>query len=226
MNCKLLSRMFALMSLTLLCSANTVNAGIITNTTNNSFIDETTQLEWMDFGINNAQSYNYVASQLGEGQEYAGWNLATKEQVYSLWGNIFLGKGGNENLNAKGPGQFYVSDGANQVGSVWLSLANTLGFNELKSVGLANENTYSLGWFSGTNGLSYVEFVSHTDAFGITNYNDFARIIDNTNYDGLRNSQIAGYSTMLVRSVEVPEPPALAAFLFGLIGLMIRKVRS
>lgn len=37
-----------------------------------SFIDTNTGLVWMDYGINNGQSYNHVTTQLANGGDYFG----------------------------------------------------------------------------------------------------------------------------------------------------------
>ena len=67
----------------------TASAGLI-NTTENSFIDENSSLEWMDFGVNNTDTYDFVSSQLGNGQAYEGWRLATIDEVYNMYSNTFL----------------------------------------------------------------------------------------------------------------------------------------
>ena len=64
-----------LLSSSLLALSISASAGIITGTDNNSFIDDTTSLEWMKFGVNSADTYDFIASQLGTGQTYEGCML-------------------------------------------------------------------------------------------------------------------------------------------------------
>ena len=76
-------------SLFMMVSA-TANAALISD---NSFVqagfkDTSTGLVWMDFGINNGQSYNYVSSQLASGGEYSGWRLPSADEVYLMWQNV------------------------------------------------------------------------------------------------------------------------------------------
>ena len=83
--------------------------GSIIDTLNDSFIDTSAGLEWMDFGINNNQSYNYVISQLGSGGVYEGWRLPTREEVLTLWANAYLGLGPDyENADHYGLGELRV----------------------------------------------------------------------------------------------------------------------
>jgi len=63
----------------------------IINTNHDTFIDEASGLEWMDFGINNHQTMNEVIAELDT--TYAGWSLATEAQVLELMHNAFSGKG-------------------------------------------------------------------------------------------------------------------------------------
>jgi len=60
-----------LITLTTLLTLSFIStAGIITDTSNDSFIDETTGFEWMDFGVNNTYTYNEVSSLLNIGDEF------------------------------------------------------------------------------------------------------------------------------------------------------------
>ena len=71
MKFKFLKTTFTGIVLSISCLVNMANADVILiDTDNDSFIDMNTGLEWMDFGINNNHTYNFVASQLGEGGSY------------------------------------------------------------------------------------------------------------------------------------------------------------
>jgi len=60
------------------------SAGLIIDTDNDSFIDSSTTLEWIDFGVNNGQSFSYISSQLSIGGDYEGWRLPTIDEVYVM----------------------------------------------------------------------------------------------------------------------------------------------
>jgi hypothetical protein len=201
----------------------TANAGLITDTVNDSFIDKTTGLEWMDFGINNHLTYTQVTEQLDT--TFSGWSLATQDQVYSLWANAFLGLGAHNELpNRFGIGQLYVTDGSNEAGSVIYPIANIMGANLKQSVGTRYEDHMSRGLFSGTDGLSVVSLDVQIGSYDDYHSPDSATLADNYNYNSLSNYDSAMWSTMLVKSsVDVPEPSTLAIFAFGMFGLASRK---
>jgi hypothetical protein len=135
----------------------TASAGLITDTTNGSFIDETTGLEWMDFGVNNGKSYNQVVSQLGVGGLYQGWELPEVTQVYDMWANAFIGLGSwSENISYFGDNQLYVKDGSCKRGSTINTVFRVMGLNEKIDGGYGNIEYKSGGLFEGVNGMAYV----------------------------------------------------------------------
>lgn len=71
----------------LLFSATSVSS-IIVNTENDSFIDTNTRLEWLDFGINNKQSYTYIKSQMNQNGIYSGWRFATEQETLQLFHSL------------------------------------------------------------------------------------------------------------------------------------------
>ena len=219
----------AIITVVTLLSSSFASAGLFTDTNNNSFIDTTTGLEWIDFGVNNGQSYNYVASELGSGGEYDGWNLATKDQVYTMWANAFLGLNATTELqNAFGIGQLYVADGAREAGSVLSPLIDIMGENKIGSTGSKNEYSDSLGWFQGTNGLSYVRTIARTDNHpyigSYTDYNDYTKLYDNGNYSPYYSDyKSSNMSTLLVKTQAVPSPSTFLILGLGLLGLVLRR---
>ena len=158
------------------------HAGLIIDTSNDSFIDTSTGLEWMDFGINNNQSYNYVTSQLGEGGVYEGWSLATSSQVYNMWANVFLGFNPEiEEINRDGDETVRVKDGYGVDGSVFTETFNKLGINEKQFAESSNERYFSLGWFQDTSGMSFVAVTQYTEDY------DWARIVESEKWDAARS---------------------------------------
>jgi len=188
------------------------NAGIITDTDNDSFIDETTGLEWMDFGINNIHSYNEVSDLLTS--TYTGWNLATESQVLNLWTNAFEVQHITAWPNTAGGGYLYYMY-ANDIGKqIMLDVYSTMayGYENWRGIG-------SLGLFERADGgMAYAFFTSwaeHTEVYGRDN-----------DYESYRASNDLRYSTMLVKSTEVPEPSTLAIFALGMIGLASRRFKK
>lgn len=229
MKTKAVKKMLMGIGLTLICLCNSASATII-DTDQDSFVDTLSGLEWMDFGLNNHQSYNYVSSQLGVGGEYEGWRLPTINEVYVMWHNVANldeVEADYENLHYHGMWQFYAEDYAFQSE-----------FDHLKHIiGVNLEQEYSgqmiwsgLGFFEGIDGLS---FVSYQDRAVVGN--DFIRIKDDENIDYERNTIYENWSTLLVCATcenpndqpprPVPEPNAFWLFsgaAFAMISLRRR----
>lgn len=200
----------ALFSVTLVFSYN-VHAVMI-DTTNDSFIDQDTGLEWMDFGINNNTSFNSVVSQLGTGGLYDTWRLPTALEVYEMWANAYLGLGvTTENPNAFGPGQLRVQENptAGVLENVQAVLGGTGGIGE------------RLGWFEGTEGLSYVAYFKNGGGGGASG----AYLYDVRDFESVRDYTDEHWSTLLVAKpvVAVPAPSVLIIFALGLISLGLRR---
>jgi len=204
-------------------------AGIIVDTSNDSFIDDNTQLEWIDFGINNGRSFNHVASELGDGGEYEGWALASKEQVYEMWANAFLGLGAStESPNEFGSGQLLVADGANESQSALFEVAKIMGFNITELSGEQDEKHLSLGLFNGTDGLSALVSIIYQDILTAPSlFDDQAYIADNANLNIFLNLGSENSSTMLVReATSVASPSTTLILSLGLIGVALRRRKT
>jgi len=136
------------------------NATIIENDHNlaNSYKDTDTGLVWMDFGVNNNQSFNYVASQLVPGGLSGGWRLPTVSEVYTMWTNVANLDNvvdAYESLDRHGLGQFFAYDNntPSNDDSAWDTVFDLIGSNRLYS--LVVKSGYGLGWFVGSESLSY-----------------------------------------------------------------------
>jgi len=185
------------------------SAGVITNTSNDSFIDSNTGLEWMDFGVNNSYSPDQVKGLLST--TYAGWNLATESQVLTLANNAFNVSDANYTNNSSGTtyASFSGSNYAN-----W-STIEAMGLNVVYGTDSQTGSPYgySLGWFDDTTGsLSYLYVTSSNG--GSYSGNIYGR---NTNMSNYGSETSTYYGTLLVKSV--PEPATLSLFGLGLIGL-------
>ena len=83
MNCKF--KIFISLLCMMLLASNVFAE--FTNTAQNSFIDNSTGLEWIDFGITNNKSFNDVQAELST--TYSGWRLPTYDEVKTLWSGMF-----------------------------------------------------------------------------------------------------------------------------------------
>ena len=187
------------------------SAGLITDTDNNSYIDVTTGLEWMDFGINDSHSYTQVEALLDS--VYEGWDLASQTQVNIMWNNAFSGVGSE-------------ADDEDSTVSTYTNKDVTInGFSELfDSMDYSQpEGVSSYGLYDGDEGvLRFVSFHDHSSG----SYLQKAQSQRAVNVEYWRSDSNVMFSTMLVRSYEVPSPPTLAIFALGMIGLASRRFKK
>lgn len=206
----------------------TASAGLI-NTTENSFIDENSSLEWMDFGVNNTDTYDFVSSQLGAGQAYEGWRLATIDEVYNMYSNTFLGLAADNVNFLDSVGRSTVIDGRNESVSVLDSIFEIMGYNTQRRQGTPFEIRYASGLFQGDEGLSLFKTHDVVGSFEKRFAGDQVSFYDHADFDYLSNNSNLEYSTMLVKNINseattsVPEPSTLAIFTLGIFGLASRK---
>ncbi|MFT2090970.1 PEP-CTERM sorting domain-containing protein [Paraglaciecola sp. 2405UD69-4] len=214
------------------------NAAIIDADTDdyNAYKDTDTGLVWLDFGENNNQSYNYVASQLGEGGEWEGWRLPTIDEVYTMWANVAnldSVDADYENPDYNGTGRLFAYDyNSNVAGgddSVWDATFDVIGFNTSFSGHYSSYNN-TLGWFDGTNGLSFLQYSDYTDQLADTfPWRDQIVLVDwvDRSFDSYLDLTNNYWSTLLVSSddlaVSVSEPTTLAILGLGLLGFVIRR---
>ena len=210
-------------------SSFNASAGLITDTDRDSFIDSTTSLEWMDFGVNSADTYDFVASQLGTGQAYDGWRLATKDEVYNMYSNTFLTLSAEYINPLDSVGRSTVIDGQNKSVSVFDDIFEIMGYNTLRREGTPFEIKWASGLFEGNDGLSLFKTYDLVGSFEKRFSGDKVSFYDHANFDYLSNSTSAEYSTMLIKSTgsgditSVPEPSTIAIFTLAIFGLVSRK---
>jgi len=218
-----------LLSSSLLVLSISASAGIITSTGNTSFIDDTTSLEWMKFGVNSADTYDFVANQLGAGQAYDGWRLATKDEVYDMYSNTFLLLNADHVNPLDSIGRSTVIDGQNKSTSVFDNIFEIIGYNTLRRQGTPFEIKWSSGLFEGDDGLSLFKTYDLVGGFEKRFSGDKVSFYDHANFDYLSSSTSAEYSTMLIKKtgsenmISVPEPSTFGILLLGIVGLLSRK---
>jgi len=213
-------------ALSLLVLSQTASAGLITDTSNSSFIDQTTGFEWMDFGVNNNDSYNTVISQLGAGGTYEGWRLASQDEVYDLWTNAFTGLGADSERNAGnlyGRNQVFDQDSADN--TVLDSIFSMMGYNRLSYTYGASFlpvfESFGLFAVSDTNSYGYLSLKDQDYSRG--SWSDSV-IIGIGNGTALFDIAQERTSTMLIRDsgplTSVPEPSSIAIMSLSLLGLI------
>ncbi|WP_259367139.1 MULTISPECIES: PEP-CTERM sorting domain-containing protein [unclassified Colwellia] len=177
------------------------SAGII-NAADETFVDTTTGLQWMDFGVNNQHTYTEVSSMLVT--TYSGWQLADMQQVIELWDNMLAPLSTDVNRY--------------DTGAEYSNYSGAEPYTGLKAIIGENTPNMSLGWFADNTGSM---------SYAYSDMNGYAHVMGrNSNYDSYKTNTNERYSTFLVRSANVPEPSTLAIFALGMIGLASRRFKK
>lgn len=160
--------------------------------------DTASGLTWLDYGITNNKSYHQVVSELGS--TYAGWRLPTETEVKTLWSNLFSALPG-WNADGMGTGWAYYSGDTTFITDIF-------GTN----YDFGGGSIYDLGWFKGDDsGLKYA-YISNGGS------QMYGPGIDYAQY-GYADEVTPYYSTLLVKTSNVPEPSAIFLMALGLFGL-------
>lgn len=190
------------------------------DTDNSSYIDTSTSLEWMDFGVNNVHPIGYLIENVNT--LYPGWRLASEAEVIELWTGYFepLGEQNPYDFDYAPPvdtgGLFRYSALDEGGGSVFQPYLDVMGFDSLSGDGVTKQ---AVGYFLTADGglLGHVSFgdriVGPDDPSRFDEINGF---VDNRglSLQRLEGPNLEMSSTLLVRDVsQVPIPAA--AWLFG-----------
>jgi len=225
MNFKFFNYALITISLSISCLITTNAFASLIDTNDNSFVDTATNLEWMDFGVNNIHTFNYVASQLDEGEVYEGWRLATIGETLTLWENAFFGFKNSEIKNSR---YTYLASRATNysINGSWTSDFDSnfevMGYN---SSGDSSEGYYesATGWFKDDLGfLKPIRFSNYQN--GYFDFIDVNGRFYTTQYDYIYNYESRDYSTMLIKnnnSVVVSEPQSFFLCLLMFFGFIL-----
>ena len=215
------ARIVFLLSCLFLGSAN---ASII-NADNSSFLDTNTGLEWIDFGINDRYTYDFVSNQLGAGQRYSGWRLATEDEVVDLYFSYFYFQAEQQQSYLSGGNLNYISwaynrnSGLGSVRSVFDDSFDHMGNNEKTTESGQHRRFGSVGMFLDDEGD--MSAISLTNEVISGQHTDSARLHKLGSFEYFSTFSDAEYSTLLVRgeaSAQVSEPASLGILSIALLG--------
>jgi hypothetical protein len=213
-----------ILSTSLLTLSLSTSADVIKDTNNNSFIDVSQNLEWLDFGQNNLLTYNQVDNLLNSPANADNWRLATEKQAISLWTNLFFNKGATFNvINHDNNLLMNLSDYSNQ--RLHWDLYEIMGYNIVHAEHDGRDIGTSRGLVANTvGGLTSFNFGNNpkgSSQVSVENHKSTDQFY--------KTHTSAYYSTLLVKdykadnTVSVSEPSTLIIVILGFAGLLIRK---
>lgn len=196
------------------------------NTTNNSFIDSNTGLEWIDFGQTNNLSYNQVVSELEVGGLFSAWRLPTAQEVHEMWSGSIASLYNSTSNYLSSPEfdqEVFDDDRTYKIDSPFESLFDIMGFNEFRTTGGDADTAVSLGLFQGFAGLAFLEAVDRPFQDGY--YGDYLRLTDRPDWsaDYYYNFADPSQSTLLVKKVSEPN---ISLLLLLSLFFVTRKVKQ
>lgn len=189
-----------------------VQADAFTAGDNKAYLQSSTGLVWMDFGVNNTKSFNQVVSDLGS--TYSGWRLATETEVKNLMSELFSGAQYQFNNDS-----FPKWDGEDDE-----NILSIMGTDETQNYDWGFVYSYGQGWFlSDSNNLNYA-YIYNNNPFGI-NIQGGHICCDDVNYaDHFNYADSIQFSTLLVKNgVSVPEPTPILLMGMCLLGLAFTR---
>ncbi|WDE14431.1 PEP-CTERM sorting domain-containing protein [Thalassomonas haliotis] len=187
----------------------------------------------MDFGITNQYSYYQVSSMLDAGETFAGWRIASEDDVFSLFINAFHDDADtwvDRGSQSPAPLSAFANHHDEITGlyksSNFDNTLDAMSFNQDSSQ-TTYEMYYSVGLFKSNSGALGGLYIN--DYENDPERRDGLSLYTTWNVDG--GVQINGYSTLLVRDTsspgtEVPEPSTLAILALGALGLSFRRFKK
>lgn len=204
----MVKNILTLMALTLSMTANAaiVDLGNITR-------DTSTGLDWLDLTETNGRSYTDISSKLGAGQEFDGWHYATIDEVETLWENMGIS---HHNLYSEILKTYYIQYPA------FIQATTLLGntYKEYRPI-----YDYGVAGITGESSISrYPDYHNITGMNSEPGWNYVRGYRRDTVVSSSYQSVSAG--SYLIKSSEVPVPPAGWLFLSGLIGFVVAGRRK
>lgn len=191
--------------------STSVSYAAIINTANDSFIDDATGLEWIDFNVTTNQSFNSVVANLST--TYNGWRLPTYEEVKVMWSGIFDQPG--YGWKQVGTSEDYLTDSISG-NSPWFNLGDIMGY----SIVNADSTKWNITGLFDT-GASQLGNVSAVACLYNACYGANAQLhYTGNSWQHKRNTALSFQSTLLVKKdVSVPEASSIYLLVFGLLGM-------
>ncbi len=185
---------------------------------NKAALETSTGLVWMDFGVNQHQSYSEVVSLLDS--DYAGWRLPTAAEVDHLWTGLF---GSLPEWNRFFQGLGYLSTAAHD--AYFAELFEVFGNSADATFNIEDEFGIAETW---TAKSMFGVFIKEPGVSGFVRadspYDDIHE--NNAMYLEMFDTDVSGwFSTMLVKNsaTDVPEPSPLVLSLLAMIALVMRR---
>jgi len=199
------------------------------DTDRDSFVDPSTKLEWMDFGVNKGMSYRDVERELLVGGLFDKWRLPSSDEVYSLWFTQIAILGDYYNYNYAAPsyrGSITDQTDITKPHSSFESIFDVLGArNEVYFNSTYNQWVdVSLMKFQGKAGLASIELVDREDNIGL--FRDYIDLTDAPDWSSeyYYNERIERYGTLLVKDAsKIPTPSTIVLMFLSLIMIIMRK---
>jgi hypothetical protein len=191
-----------------------------------TFVDTSSGLEWMDFGVNNDASRSVSSLVDNLPAIYPEWRLPTFREVIDLFVGTFepFSEGNTFDFDYDGGStgglfRYTVTDFAT-VGSAFNPIFAVMGFDKQGS--FSKEATAY--FFNDIGTLSAVSYADRDPvAQGIDSSFDEITAYVGQNETVFNLSNIDEYSLLLVRSEKVPAPETLGLISLGLLGLRMRR---
>jgi hypothetical protein len=184
---------------------------------NKAALEISTGLVWMDFGVNDNETYSQVKSKLNT--DYLGWRLPTGVEVQHLWTSLFSTMPGWHEYSGLSFLDEYNLD------AEFESIFAILGSG--KDATRINTNTQTEVTETWQARSGFGVFQSDSSKYGLVNMFE--------PYDSIHNDESLylefyvdvndWYGTMLVKNTNVPEPSSLMMFGLGLLGLLFSRRR-
>lgn len=202
-----ISILFSINCLSSVANASLINTDYLSTGDGLILKDDVNNLEWLSWSLTGSVSIDDAENQ------FAGYHIATKDEWYGLFDQIFKTFDAGDTHGSIRTGSASSETGSNSNHTAERNMLNQLlgtaykpGFN----YGLFKDGDFTRLGGSYQNSPIWVTFKNNSD-YTANDDNDFGGV---------------KYSVMMVRSTEVPEPSTLAILALGMIGLASRRFKK
>jgi len=191
------------------------------------FTDTQSGLDWLDLTATVGLSYEEVTQQLGTGELFEGWGVASANQFGTMWDNI---TGESTGMNGSDQVYGYPQNPSSPIFDQVIDLfgdTNDRFYQELFGQGYCEIEVCSTGGLRYSSGYlsdGLAPFLQYTGK--IEADERFSSLSDTVSSKELRIKTDASWDngTYLVRATtSVPEPASIALIAFGILGIFLCK---